>query len=212
VWRPWARTHLRYGLRGFLAGLFGELNTRIDVLILGAFVGDAIVGAYSFAAILAEGAYQILIALRTNYAPIMVRLVAQGDAAELRRVVRKARDRIYLGALGLGAVSAAGYALIVPHLTSDPDLQGSGIYFAIVLAGMVLASGYTPFNQLLLWAGRPGWHTVMIAIVVGTSAALCCLLVALWGALGAATAVALTYAGSVVILRIMVGRVLHLRI
>jgi O-antigen/teichoic acid export membrane protein len=209
--RRWARTHLRYGARGFLAGLFGELNTRIDVIILGAFVSDAIVGAYSFAAILAEGAYQILIALRTNYAPIMVRLLARGEADELTRTIHKARGRIYLGALGLGALSAAGYALVIPHLTSDPDLQGSGIYFAIVLAGMVAASGYTPFNQLLLWGGKPGWHTVMIAIVVGSSAVLCCVLVALWGAVGAAAAVALTYAGSIVLLRGMVARVLHLR-
>ncbi len=212
VMRRWRRMHLHFGARGFVAGLFGELNTRIDVLILGAFASDAIVGAYSFAAVLAEGAYQVLIALRTNYAPIMVRMLAARDDRELLRVLCKARDRVYLGAVVLGVVSAVGYALVIPHLTHDPDLQRSWIYFAILLSGMVAASGYTPFNQLLLWAGRPGWHTVMIVIVVATSAALCTSLVAVWGAVGAATAVAITYAGSVVLLRVMVAKVIDVRV
>jgi O-antigen/teichoic acid export membrane protein len=212
VMRRWWRTHLRFGARGFLAGLFGELNTRIDVIILGAFASDAIVGAYSFAALVAEGLYQVLIALRTNYAPIMVRLLARRDDAELQRVLRKARDRTYLGAAAMAVVCALGYALVVPLLTRDPDLQRSWLYFAILLAGMAAAAGYTPFNQLLLWAGRPGWHTVMIVIVVASSAALCTGLVALWGAVGAAAGVALTYAGSILLLKAMVARVIALRV
>jgi len=210
--RRWRGAHLAYGTRGFLAGLFGELNTRVDVIILGVFASDTLVGAYSFAALVAEGMYQILIALRTNYAPIMVRLLAARDDRELARVVGKARDRTYLGAIALGAVSVLGYALILPLLTHKPELQHSWVYFAILVAGMVAASGYTPFNQLLLWAGRPGWHTVMIAIVVGSSAALCAGLVAAWGAVGAASAVAITYAGSIVLLRVMVAKVIDLRV
>src|SRR5262249_46716235 len=81
----WARNHWRFGLRGFLSGLFSDLNTRIDVLILGIFASDAVVGAYSFAAIMAEGVYQIVIALRTTYAPIMVRLLVARDSAEIDR-------------------------------------------------------------------------------------------------------------------------------
>jgi O-antigen/teichoic acid export membrane protein len=208
----WGRAHLRFGARGFLSGLFGELNTRIDIIILGAFASDALVGAYSLAALVAEGMYQVLIALRTNYAPIMVRLLVRRDDAELGRVLRKARDRTYAGSAALGALAALGYALIIPHVARDPDLARSWVYFAIVIAGMVAASGYTPFNQLLLWAGRPGWHTVMIVIVVASSAAACTALVATAGATGAACAVAFTYAASVVVLKQMVARVLDLHV
>ena len=156
--------------------------------------------------------YQVLVALRTNYAPIMVRLLANRDAAELDRVVRRARARTYAGAAVVGAVTVAGYALIVPRVTHDPEVARSGLYFAILIAGMVASAGYAPFSQLLLWAGRPGWHTVMIAIVVIPNAALCVALVVAGGALGASVATAVTYAGSVVLLRVMAARVLGVRI
>jgi O-antigen/teichoic acid export membrane protein len=210
--RAWARTHVAFGARGFLAGLSGELFTRIDVVILGAFASDALVGAYSFAALIAEGFYQILVALRTNYAPVMVRLLAAGERDELVRVAVRARNRTYLGALAVAAVSAAGYAIIVPLITRDPELQRSGIYYGIVIGGMAAQAGYTPFNQLLLWAGRPGWHTVMNVLMVAISAAVCTAMIAAWGAVGAAIGVAVTYALSVPLLQLMVGRVVGLRI
>jgi O-antigen/teichoic acid export membrane protein len=210
--RRWSRTHLAFGLRGFLAGLSGELFTRVDVVILGAFASDALVGAYSFAALIAEGFYQILVALRTNYAPVMVRLLTAGDHDEVRRIVRRARDRTYLGALAVAALSTLVYALLVPVLTRDPELHRSWIYYAIVIGGMTSAAGYTPFNQILLWAGRPGWHTVMNVVVVVTSAIACTACVAAGGAIGAAIGVAITYAGSIVLLKVMTARIVHVRI
>lgn len=208
----WLRVHLRFGLRGFLSGLFGELNNRIDVLILGAFSSDALVGAYSFASLIAEGLMQILVALRSNYAPIVVRLLADQHGDELTRFVRKARNRTYLGALVCGALAVGGYLLVMPFMTHDADLQRSGVYFAILLAGIVTAAGYMPFNQILLWGGRPGWHTVLCALIVGSSAALCIALVATASAVGAAVGMALTYAVSTVLLRVIAARVLRVRI
>ena len=209
--RRWTGLHLRFGVRGFLSGLFGELNTRIDVLILGYFVSDALVGAYSLAAMIAEGVYQVLIALRTNYAPVVVRLLGE-SADELVRTVRRVRNRVYVAALVFATIAALGYALVVPRITHDPELQRSWIYFAVLLAGMVLSSGYVPFNQILLWARRPGWHTIMIVVVVATSALANVALVARFGTIGAACATAATYAFSVVLLQLFVARVLRLRI
>jgi len=77
---------------------------------------------------------------------------------------------------------------------------------------VVAASGYTPFNQLLLWAGRPGWHAVMIVIIVAFSAAACTAFVAVAGAAGAAAGVAVTFAASAVLLKLMAARLLELRI
>jgi O-antigen/teichoic acid export membrane protein len=210
--RAWAGRHWRFGVRGFLSGLFSDLNTRIDVLILGVFAGDAIVGAYSFAAILAEGVYQILIALRTNYAPILVRLLAAGDTASLHHTIARGRNRTYLGAAGVAVLAIAGYAVIVPLITRDPLIQHSWVYFAILIAGMTASAGYAPFGQLLLWAARPGWHTILVALIVGAGAAANTGLVYALGALGAAVATAATYAWSAIALKLLAGRILHLRI
>jgi O-antigen/teichoic acid export membrane protein len=210
--RRWSRIHLAFGLRGFLAGLSGDLFTRIDVVILGAFASDAVVGAYSFAALVAEGFYQILRALRTNYAPVIVRLLASPDRDEAQRVLGRARDRTYLGAIAVAIVTTAGYALLIPLIARDPALQRSWIYYGIVIAGMTSAAGYTPLTQILMWAGRPGWHTVMNVVMLAAGAATCTATVSAWGATGAAIGVALTYAGSAVLLKVMTARLVHLRI
>ena len=208
----WAGQHWRFGIRGFLSGLFSEINARVDVFILGAFATDRVVGAYSLAALLAEGLYQLLIALRSNYAPIIVRLFVKGDHDELLRVIRKGRNLTYLVSVALAAVAVVGYMAFIPLVTADPLLQESWRYFAILLAGMVVSAGYAPFNQLLLWAARPGVHTILIASIVVPGAALNAALAPPLGATGAAIATAATYAWSVLALKLTVGRVLRLRI
>jgi O-antigen/teichoic acid export membrane protein len=64
-------------MKSFFSNVLLQMNTRIDVLVLGLFWSDHIVGIYSFAATLAEGVYQLLVVLRTNYNPMLVRLTLE---------------------------------------------------------------------------------------------------------------------------------------
>lgn len=208
----WLREHLGFGLRGFSSGLVAELNVRVDVLILGYFARDAVVGAYSFAAILAEGLYQLVIVLRTNFAPIVIRLLAEGKHDQLRTTVRRVRDRTYLASFGVGALVVAGYALLVPLITTDPALGDSWIYFAVLVLGMVSSAGYGPFLPLLLYAGRPGGYTLLMIAILGGNALGNLLLVPALGALGSALATAISYSLGVVLLRLTAWRLLSLRI
>jgi O-antigen/teichoic acid export membrane protein len=208
----WGREHLRFGVRGFLSGMLAELNTRVDILILGAFVSDPVVGAYSFAAILAEGLYQLLVVLRTNYAPIVVKLWAERRPDQLAALVRRVRDRTWLASLVAGAAAIAGYALLVPLVTSDPLLADSWRYFAVLVAGMVASAGYAPFQPLLLYAGKPGWYTILILAIVAINAAGNLALIVPLGAIGSALGTAIAFAAGVLLLRAMSARLLEIRI
>jgi O-antigen/teichoic acid export membrane protein len=210
--RRWIGEHLRFGIKGFMSGLLAELNTRVDVLILGYFAADSVVGAYSFAAILAEGLYQLLVVLRTNYAPVVIRLWAERDSSALLELVRRARDRTYLAAIALGAAAVAGYTLLVPLVTSDPALAESWPYFAVLVAGMVASAGYAPFQPLLLYAGLPGWHTILMTGIVGSNALANVAFIAAIGPLGSAAGTALAFILGVVLLRALAARLLDLRI
>lgn len=44
--RRWMRIHLQFGVKGFLSGVLIELNTRIDILMLGYFTSDTTVGSW----------------------------------------------------------------------------------------------------------------------------------------------------------------------
>ena len=48
-----------------------ELNTKVDILMIGFFMGDYNVGIYSFAALFGEGFYQLLIVLQNVLNPFI---------------------------------------------------------------------------------------------------------------------------------------------
>jgi O-antigen/teichoic acid export membrane protein len=208
----WGREHMRFGVKGFGSGMLSELNTRVDIMILGYFASDAVVGAYSYATIPAEGVYQLLIALRTNYAPIIIRGLAEQRHADLAATIRRVRDRTYLAALAVGAVAVLGYALVIPATTTDPAVAESWTYFGVLIAGMVASAGYVPFQPLLLYGGFPGWHTNLMFGIVVANAVLNLALIPVLGALGSALGTALAFVVGVILLRSMSARRLGLRI
>ena len=71
VTRSWIFRHLSFGMRGFFGGMLSDLNTRVDIILLGYFVNDASVGIYSFGAVFAEGFGQISYVVKQNLDPII---------------------------------------------------------------------------------------------------------------------------------------------
>ena len=69
----WVKKHLKYGIKCLIGGMLIELNTRVDIIMIGIFMSDEKVGIYSFAALFAEGFYQLLIVLQNILNPIMAR-------------------------------------------------------------------------------------------------------------------------------------------
>src|SRR5690606_14020551 len=206
-----AGEHLRFGARGFMSGIF-ELFARVDILIVGVFATDSVVGAFAFAATPFEGLYQVLYVLRINYAPIVVRLWTGGQKAELEQVIRRGRNRTYAGAAMAGALAIAGYVVLVPVVTADAALIGSWQAFAVLVAGAVAGAGYNPFLPLLLYAGLPGRNTVFMLVVFTVNLAGNLALVPTAGAIGSALATAAALVSSALILRALAARQLGLRI
>ena len=61
--RHWLRTHLWFGVRGFLSGLLSDVGSRIEVIILGVYASDEDLVASSMAATVVQGMAQALPAL-----------------------------------------------------------------------------------------------------------------------------------------------------
>lgn len=207
-----AADHLAFGVKGVMSGVLAEVNSRVDVLMLGYFASDTVVGVYSFAAIFAEGMFQLLIVLRTNYAPIVARLIATDEREELLAIVHRGRNRTYALSLVGGALAVAGYVILIPLVTTDPVLAESWHYFAVLIAGMVSCAGYVPFNQILLHARLPGWHSLFMLAVIGINIGANLALIPVLGALGAAIATAGAFAASGTLIAVLARRLLGLAI
>ena len=89
VLRKWILNHLEFGIKGLGSNVLLQMNTRVDVLVLGYFMTDFYVGIYSFVAIFIEGIYQLLIILRTVYNPLLVRLISDQKIEQLKSVINR---------------------------------------------------------------------------------------------------------------------------
>jgi O-antigen/teichoic acid export membrane protein len=200
----WLRDHASFGFRGALSGLLMEVNVRVDVLILGLFVSDSKVGLYSFAAVFMEGLFNLLQVVRINMNPVLVRLVMEKRIEDLHDIVRRTQRRVYPATIAFVLALLGVYPLIVNSILRNAEFMQSWPILAILMLGVVIYSGFVPFDFILLVGGKPGSHTIMTVVQVGTNVCLCFIFVRLWGIWGAAAAMSASAALGVLYLNMMV--------
>lgn len=194
------RRMLYFGVRSMPAGLLGELNSRVDYLILGALAGDSVVGRYAFAATLAEGFYMLMCVLRTVLTPKIALLINANDMAGLARLAASWRLRAYIVGFVCAVIAILGYPLVVDILGLPQELKLAHLPFVALVVGVALASGYIPLSNVLLLAHRPGVHSIYMLSLIMLNAVGNLLLVPIFGATGSGVATGITYACSAVLL------------
>jgi O-antigen/teichoic acid export membrane protein len=192
--REWTRTHLAFGSRGVAGGLLVELNTRIDILVLGFFTSDTAVGIYSIASIFAEGMYQLLAILRVNYDPMLARLIAAGKAQELHALIASGKKLAYAAMTVAGVAAIIAYPFVLQWLIGKGEFAASWPVFAILVAGLMISAGFVPFGGILQQGGHPLAQSLLTATIVGLNLAGNLALVPLYGATGSAIATAFSQA------------------
>jgi O-antigen/teichoic acid export membrane protein len=211
-YRGWIRKHLNFGLKSVSIGLVTELNTRVDVLILGIFTSDRVVGIYSLAAILIEGVYQLPFVLRKMFDPILTKLVHQFRLVEVQNLVRRGAAWTFFGALLVFGALVALFPHAVKMLTDNQDFKGSWIILCILAIGAVVESSYIPFSGLLVQGGYPGFQSLFILSTCLTNVALNFLLIPYYGMFGAAVATTISYILFVAFLKSFAYRLFEIRI
>ena len=197
-WQPWVIEHLRFGIRGAGATMLFEINSRLDIWLLGAVMSDTDVGIYSMAASLAEGASQIPNALQVNVNPTIAAALATERTGDVEQLVRRTRRWFVPAMIALCGVAALLFPVVIPWITGRPELAEGAVPFALLLGGLALTSAWLPFNQVLLMGGKPGWHTVYVLLSVATNVVLNVLLIPHLGLAGAGLATAIALAASAV--------------
>ncbi len=201
-WLREVRAHVIFGARSAVSGVLLELNAKVDVWMIGIVMSDAAVGVYTYAAMLAEGLYQLVVVLQNVYNPILACQLARGERAELVELVRRGRVRAWIGIGAVGAVAIVAFPFALSVIGARPEFSAAHLPFAILVGGIALAAGYLPFGQILLMGGRPATHTVWMALTVLVNVAGNAFWISRYGLVGAAFATAVSMVASVVLLRI----------
>lgn len=202
----WIRRHFSFGFKSFAAGIFGEVNTRIDVVMLGIFLDDRSVGVYSFAALLVDGLFQVLAMIRVNYNPFLVGALRDHKHQEAMELLRKTRVRVPIVMIALGALVTLFFVLVCLYIIPGKGLLAGLPTLLILLAGMIAVSGFIPFDNLMLADGRPLYQTTqqMLAVLVNILGNLA--LIPIFGIEGAALGTSLGFIAGTVALIVFARR------
>jgi O-antigen/teichoic acid export membrane protein len=211
-WASWAWRHLGYGFRGFAAVLLFEINSRLDIWMLGPGFSDTMVGVYSMAASMAEGASQLAVVLQVNVNPQLAAHLAAGRHAEVQVLVGRTRRWFVPSMAALSLLAALLYPVMIPWFTGHSEFELGAMPFALLMLGLAVSAPWLPFNQILLMGSRPGWHTVYVAIGVAMNVLGCFLLIPRYGLVGAAASTAASLLISSLLLRRMVATLVKVKL
>jgi stage V sporulation protein B len=211
-WSRWLREHVVYGVRGFAAVLFFEVNSRLDIWMLGPGFSDAVVGVYSMAASMAEGASQLPVVLQVNVNPQLASNLAAGRHAEVQALIARTRHWFVPAMAALSVLAVLLYPVVIPWLTGHGEFADGALPFALLMGGLVLSAPWLPYNQILLMGSRPGWHTMYVAVGVAANVIGCWFLIPHYGPLGAAASTAASLLLSALLLRRMARALLGVKL
>lgn len=202
-WFAWTKRHLDFGARGVTASLAAEINSKLDVWLLGIAVSNAQVGIYALASALYEGVMQLAIVVQNLANPVLARQIAGGDLRSAEREARRIRRWFVPSLTAAALLGAVLYPLMIPPMIGDPDFLAGAWPFAILMAGVALASPYLPFSQALLMASQPGWHTGLVLATAGVNLAGNLVLIPALGLSGAALSATTSLVASALLLRLL---------
>ncbi len=204
--------HFRYGFKGFLGTALLDLNTRLDIILLGLISGTRSVGIYSIASLFAEGLYQAAVVPRYNFDPIVTSLFVQKEIKELHATIAKAKRQIYLIAIPVVILCNVLYPVVVKFLFSEELASESWPIFFILSLGVGLSSGYIPFSNILQQSGFPGRQSVLLAAITVTNLSLNAILIPFFDVKGAAIATAISWISVIFYLRKLSKRILGFKV
>jgi O-antigen/teichoic acid export membrane protein len=199
----WIKQHIIFGSKSLLSGISTEVNSRIDVLLIGFFLSQKLTGVYSFAAMLVDGLYQALSMCRINFNPVLVASIRDHDWKQTTDLLKATRKYILptTAALSIGMVSV--YYFLATMLIPGKGLMEGMPSLLILLFGLNVISVFVPFDNLMVISGHPGYQAIQQIMAMLINFLLTALLIPVVGIEGAAIGTAAGYTVGIVLLLVL---------
>lgn len=208
----WIKAHFQFGKNAVLGNIVTDLNTRVDVLVLGLFCSQTLIGVYTFAATLAEGFQQLPVVLRNFYNARIVHFIVKNNDSLLNKILKIIKKKSYLIVLPLGVLGILLYPVLLMIIKVDIPLVSSWIVFSVLAIGIMVAGGYIPLQFLLNHAGLPFRQTQLLFILFLINVVLNFILIPYIGIIGAAIATAFSTISLIPILKFFSKKFLHIHV
>ena len=197
LFNKWVKKHLKYGIKCLIGGMLIELNTRVDIIMIGIFMSDEKVGIYSFAALFAEGFYQLLIVLQNILNPIMARNFSESKLDEIFKKFKNIKQKTYKALIFICILSIIFYPLFLNIITNKNEFADSYIPFSILLIGITIASGYIPFYNIFSMSDMPRLQSIFMLFIFLTNIIANFIFIPILGIYGAALGTGTSFIASI---------------
>lgn len=199
--RIWLRMHYRFGTRALLGNFLLDVNTKVDVLMLGAITGDKMVGLYSIAAQIFEGAMLLPTLFRNNINPIISRSYFQKSRRLTERIIQRSINAFYKILSALALLSVAGFPVVLLIYGLEENFWTVFWVYVILAVGLILSSGFLPFQMVFNQTGHPRVQTQFFFWFFMINVICNYIFISLFGVYGAAIGTALALVGQIPLLK-----------
>jgi O-antigen/teichoic acid export membrane protein len=210
--KEWSCRHVKFGFKSVLNSSVSELNTKLDILMIGYLVSDSAVGVYSFAAMIAKGILLLPSVVQINFNPVISRLFSIGKKDELQKKTNRITRVMMLVLPPFSILACISYPLILSLLAKDSAFGGSIPVFYILIAGSTVFGIFQFFGGAFAMSGLPGFQLAITLFYLILNFVLNLFFIQIYGIVGAAVATSTTYVISIITFRYLLLRKIGIRL
>ena len=182
-----------FGLRAMPGNVMADVNSRVDVLMLGILTNKIQIGLYSLPGMLLDGLFHFTVVLRTIVNGKLGRAKCEGDRQALKKIYRNGVILSYAATIPMAVGLYFAYPFIITYGGLDPSFIAGRDPFLILLVLFCIASGFLPFVMAPNQFGLPGTQTIFFATVFCVNVVGNLVLIPFWGIHGAAIATGISF-------------------
>lgn len=185
---------LAFGYNILPANLVLDLNSKADVLCLSFVTGnERLVGIYSFAALFAEGFYQVFVVIRRSINPKITFNYVSGTFKEFFARINGLVSRFgYIAATLCGIILTVVFRLSCLLMKDVSYFEGTPSLVVVVVAIIVNVKSII-WGNMLSQIGVPKYESMVNLITIISNVVMNIVFINLFGMIGAAIGTAISY-------------------
>lgn len=196
-----------HGNHALIGNFLLDLNTKVDVFMLGIFLDDTLVGIYSFAATMFEGFSQISVLLRNNFNPILTRAFSNKKLIE--KLLARNLHLFYKVIFITGILSILVFP-IVPIIFNINNILSVSLVYSILCIGFIISGGYQVILMIFNQAGYPKLQTSLIFFVFISNVFFNLIFIPFLGIYGAAIGTSFSFIIQIILIKYLLKKKLNI--
>lgn len=208
--REWIKKHLKFGTKALSSGIFQDITTRIDILLLGYFLTSYYLGIYSIPALMAEGFYQIPIAFMVVINPLLSIHLKKKDIDGIQQLFKKTTKLLLFSMSLLSIIVIAIYPILMKLFVNNIDWVQGWIVLIILVLSISLCSPFYAFQMILNQSGKPEYYSLLMLIYITTNVFLNIMLIRNYQVIGAAIATGLANLIFIIYVLVFIKKILKI--